>query len=182
MHSDGQRNAPRNLSKHGQSSHQSKGGANTTQPTAATSVVQQGAKSDKKDKGAPTQKHQKHVDHSVSSSHQSNNSLQSSNGQQHQQKHVTQPSPFFREAKQASGPACSALYGFCAAKPYKPALQRLPRQRQGAAVKRNPIRRKIKATTESFFFPLAYFQQTLLPVLKKPRRQSQSRCRTSSKL
>jgi hypothetical protein len=34
-------------------------------------------------------------------------------------------------------------------------------------VKRNPIRRKIKATTEPFFFPLAYFQQTLLPVLKE---------------
>jgi hypothetical protein len=42
-----------------------------------------------------------------------------------------------------------------------------PTAKARAAVKRNPIRRKIKATTEPFFFPLAYFQQTLLPVLKE---------------
>jgi hypothetical protein len=51
-----------------------------------------------------------------------------------------------------------------------------------AAGKRRPTRRKTKATTEPFSFPLAYSQQTLLPVLKKPRSQSKLRCRTSFKL
>jgi hypothetical protein len=36
-----------------------------------------------------------------------------------------------------------------------------------AVGKGRPTRRKTRATTESFFFPLAYFPQTLLPVLKE---------------
>ena len=93
LHSDGQTNASRNLSKHAQSSHQSKGGANT-QPKKATSVVQQ---------GAPTQKRPKHIDQSVSSSHQSNNSLQSSKGQQ-QKKHAKQASPSVAKQNKQSQP------------------------------------------------------------------------------
>ena len=93
LHSDGQTNASRNLSKHAQSSHQSKGGANT-QPKKATTVVQQGTR---------TQKQPKHIDQSVSSSHQSSNSSQSSKGQQ-QNKHAKQASPSVAKQNKQSQP------------------------------------------------------------------------------
>jgi Protein of unknown function (DUF3300) len=68
LNSDAQESAPRNVSKHEQSSHQSNGGT-SNQPTAAPSVVQP---------GAPTEKQQKHVDHAESPSQQSDNSRQPS--------------------------------------------------------------------------------------------------------
>ena len=61
-----QESAPRNVSKHEESSHQSNA-ETSNQPTAAASVMQS---------GATTEKQQKHVDHAESPSQQSDNSRQ----------------------------------------------------------------------------------------------------------
>jgi Protein of unknown function (DUF3300) len=71
LNSGAQESAPRNVSKREQSSHQSNGGT-SNQPTAAPSIMQP---------GAPTEKQQKHVDHSESPSQQSDNSPQPSTKQ-----------------------------------------------------------------------------------------------------
>ncbi|MGA7212867.1 MAG: DUF3300 domain-containing protein [Terrimicrobiaceae bacterium] len=92
-HGNGQGSAPRNLSKHAQGSNHSKGGANT-QAKAAPSTT-----------GASTQKHQKHVDHSQSSSPQSNNSSRPSNGQKHQQKRNSQSAPVAKQNKPSQSPS-----------------------------------------------------------------------------
>jgi Protein of unknown function (DUF3300) len=77
-HSNGQGSAPRNLKKHAQSDHHSSGGVNSQRTTAPSST------------GTSTQKRQKRVDHSQSSSPQSNDSPHPSNAQKHQQKHASQ--------------------------------------------------------------------------------------------
>jgi hypothetical protein len=71
LNSDAQESAPRNVSKHEESTHQSNAGT-SNQPTAAPSVMQP---------GAPTEKQQKHVDHPESPSQQSDNSRQPSTKQ-----------------------------------------------------------------------------------------------------
>jgi Protein of unknown function (DUF3300) len=98
--SGGQGGNPRKLSKHVQSSHQSKGGANN-QPTTTPSTMQP---------STSTQKHQKHVDPSQSSSPQSNNSPHSSNGQKHQQKHAPQSAPSLAKQNKPSQPQPAAAH------------------------------------------------------------------------
>ena len=71
LESGSQESAPRNVSKHEESSHQSNA-ETSNQPTAAASVMQS---------GATTEKQQKHVDHAESPSQQSDNSRQSSTKQ-----------------------------------------------------------------------------------------------------
>ena len=98
--SGGQGGNPRKLSKHVQSSHQSKGGANN-QPTTTSSTMQP---------STSTQKHQKHVDPSQSSSPQSNNSPQSSNVQKHQQKHAPRSAPSLAKQNKPSQPQPAAAH------------------------------------------------------------------------
>ena len=71
LKSGSQESAPRNVSKHEESSHQSNA-ETSNQPTAAASVMQS---------GATTEKQQKHVDHAESPSQQSDNSRQPSTKQ-----------------------------------------------------------------------------------------------------
>jgi hypothetical protein len=68
LKSGSQESAPRNVSKHEESSHQSNA-ETSNQPTAAASVMQS---------GATTEKQHKHVDHAESPSQQSDNSRQPS--------------------------------------------------------------------------------------------------------
>ena len=88
------------LSKHAQSSHQSRGGANS-QPDGNT--VYHAARS----VGA---KSQKQVDHSQSSAPQSKNSPESSNAQKHQQKQAQQSAPSLAEQNKPSQPPPKASH------------------------------------------------------------------------
>ena len=91
----GQDSAPRNLRKQGQGSSHSKGAVNN-QPTASPST------------GASTQKHQKRVDPSQSSTSKSDNAPHPSNRQKLQQKQAPQSAPSLEKKEKPSQPPPAA--------------------------------------------------------------------------
>ena len=94
--SGGQKSAPRNLSKHAKGGHHSTG-VNNQPPPSPSSVS--------------TQKHQKQVDRSQSSSPpQPNNAPQPSNGHKHQQKHAPQSAPSQATQSKPSQPPSAAAH------------------------------------------------------------------------
>ncbi len=92
----GQKSAPRNLTKHAQGGHHSTGRVNNQPPASPYSVS--------------TQKHQKHVDRSQSSSPHLNNAPRPSNGQKHQQEHAAQSAPSRAKQSKPSQPPPAAAH------------------------------------------------------------------------
>ena len=147
-----------NMNEHERTHHPYAGRRNHP-PTAAPSVMQP---------GAPTEKQQKHVDHPESPSQQSDNSRQPSTKQDkplqppptvaHQDEHSERSpaSPIENKASQPSNAAADEGKGGG------------ERKKDKAAVKRSPTRRKRKVTTERSFKD-SLKRRKKFPLPSKPR-------------